>query len=612
MDFFANQESSRKATRNLTTLYVIATAATAVGFGAVCGKTSQWFGCPIHQEIGLLSAAAVLITILSATIHKALQWKKRGGEALASEIGGKRLVGTQTDTNILKLLNTVEEMAISSGIPAPVVYLLENESCINSFVVGQEPSDAILYVTRGAIDDLSRDELQGMVAHEYGHIANGDLAITARVISLVHGYLAIPHLLIKIICPKTSSSGTRDTHGCNCLPLILFSGVFLVSGAGLIAVILISSLITRQRDYLADASAIQFTRHPLGLASTLKKISTQEKSDIEQDLPFGCTMFVFGAETDCVVKSHLSPEERLQKVYPEWVSDLAPERTVASQSSAPAAQTTPPPLPQTGHAPPLEMPAPTIATHHGLPPVWIEATRDTVNAGTLILALLLSTDEKWTEAQMAEISRIDPSMPDRVSEVATAIASLPSASKLALANLSIPALREIGKDDYIRFRSLAERLIASDGRVDLFELAVSKIFTHSLDGYYKTGASKSIKYHRVDQIKQEASLLISLLASRTAGGTLEVDTSLFSTGDSHFQQLCHGELVSMPVHETTTQDISDAIDKIELASPKLKSAIFASCQKTLQADPQSHNNKAELIYALAGAIDCPIALGLAG
>ena len=226
-----------------------------------------------------ISSCLILFPIALAAAIRSYELYSGGGEAVATMLGGTRIYYETTDPDEKRVLNVVEEMAIASGLPVPPVYLLSEEEGINAFTAGMRHQDAVIGVTRGTIEQLTRDELQGVIGHECSHILNGDMRMNQHLMSYIFGLLVlfqIGYVLIRLFFATAHSSRhrRRDDRGGGIgamLGLIGFS-FMIIGGIGFFFSRLLQSAISRQREFLADASAIQFTRNPGGLAGALKKI----------------------------------------------------------------------------------------------------------------------------------------------------------------------------------------------------------------------------------------------------------------------------------------------------------------------------------------------------
>ncbi|MBM4153131.1 MAG: peptidase M48, partial [Kiritimatiellaceae bacterium] len=286
MDFFAQQDQARKHTGRLIVLFCIAVALTVlmVYFLPVAawyvywrhlnpGSTDvfQWW----HPKIFIYVMEFTLFLVIGGSIYKICELRYAGGEGIATMMGGRAVHPESTDFFEKRLRNIVEEMAIASGIPVPSVYLLPRESGINAFVAGFNPSNATIAVTYGAMTGLTRDELQGIIAHEFSHILNNDMRINIHLVGLLHGLLLIGLtgriLTGRLFSGRLTRRSSRENQA-HVMTLILGMLLRIIGWIGLFFCSVIKASISRSRERLADASAVQFTRNPDGLAGALEKI----------------------------------------------------------------------------------------------------------------------------------------------------------------------------------------------------------------------------------------------------------------------------------------------------------------------------------------------------
>ena len=287
--FFEQQDSARGQTTRLILLFslavlaiVIALGAIGYAFGASMAESNRRAPSVSESDVAALPlvfaflfGAGGLVVIGLGSLYQISQLRWGGGTRVAESVGGRQLAHHTSDPLERRLLNIVEEMAIASGTPVPPVYLME-ETGINAFAAGYLPGDAVVGVTRGALENLSRDELQGVIAHEFSHIFNGDMRTNIRLIGVLHGILLlslIGHWLLRSMRYMHLSSGNDKNKGGVIAAMLLLGVVMLILGSlGSFLGGLIKAAISRQREYLADASAVQFTRNPGGIAGALKRI----------------------------------------------------------------------------------------------------------------------------------------------------------------------------------------------------------------------------------------------------------------------------------------------------------------------------------------------------
>src|SRR5690606_7250973 len=272
----------------------------------------------------LVGTIAVLVVgvVLAGSLFKHFQLRS-GGKAVAESLNGRPIDPATTDLEERKILNVVEEMAIASGIAVPPVYVMEDDS-INAFAAGLTPQDAVIGITRGCIRLLSRDELQGVVAHEFSHIFHGDMRLNTRLVSLLHGILVIG-LIGQILLRSSSSSRHRSSSKNNSAGAGLAIGAALaVTGyVGTVFGNPIKGAVSRQREFLADASAVQFTRNPDSIAGALKKIGgypLRSQLSASHAAEFSHMFFGQGVQSalSSLMATHPPLEERIRRVEPGW------------------------------------------------------------------------------------------------------------------------------------------------------------------------------------------------------------------------------------------------------------------------------------------------------
>lgn len=288
-DFFEQQEQARKATYRLIVLYVLGVIGTCAtlhfGLSAALSMVSSsseestslnmasFLKLALNPQFALFTLGITSLIIVLSSVYK-MASLRAGGSAVAQEMGGREILNSTQDVLERRLLNVVEEMAIASGIAMPRVFVMDNEQGMNAFAAGFSSKDAAIAVTRGLLEIVQRDELQAVIGHEFSHVLNGDMRLNIRLVGILYGILALAILgrvLIEIGLRSSSRSTSRKSNGLAALAVV---GIvcWLVGQIGFFFGRLIQSSISRQREFLADASAVQFTRNPLGLANALKLI----------------------------------------------------------------------------------------------------------------------------------------------------------------------------------------------------------------------------------------------------------------------------------------------------------------------------------------------------
>ena len=298
MDFFAAQERSKRTTRFLLLFFALAFLAVALATAFACGLALGWYADRVTLSAGdgslaafaathlriLLSVTGVTLALMVLASLYRTATLSRGGAQVARMLGASAVTGDDTDPLHRRLVNVVEEMAIASGLPVPEIFVLDRESGINAFAAGLTPSDAAVAVTRGALEQLERDELQGVIAHEFSHILNGDMRLNQRLIGLSFGILVLTIMGRWLL--RTSRYGRRGRNGGGvAAALAIGASLTIIGGIGVLLSRLIKAAVSRQRETLADASAVQFTREPGALAGALKKIGgyTAKLSSVDDE-----------------------------------------------------------------------------------------------------------------------------------------------------------------------------------------------------------------------------------------------------------------------------------------------------------------------------------------
>ena len=283
MDFFERQEQAHRSTKLLVVYFItgvvlliaviyLAVVVLFAGIGSRHRHRSYQEGYGKQSELALWNpqllfgvAVGTLAVIGIGSAFKTMELS-RGGSSVATMLGGRLVNSNSTDPDERKLLNVVEEMALASGVPVPPVYVLETENGVNAFAAGHSTSDAVVAVTRGCMKLLSRDELQGVIGHEFSHILNGDMRLNLRLTGIIFGIISLAVIGRILFYTRGGSRNNR-----NALPLLGLVLLF-VGWIGVFFGRLIQAAVSRQREFLADASSVQFTRNPGGITGALKKI----------------------------------------------------------------------------------------------------------------------------------------------------------------------------------------------------------------------------------------------------------------------------------------------------------------------------------------------------
>ena len=499
MNFFRAQDDARGRTTKLVVLLVLAIVALIGGLYAVAvvgsaagdpGGALDWW----QPELFLGTSGVALLVIVVGSLIR-ISALSAGGASIAVGLGGRPISGRGASPGERRLLNVVEEMAIASGLPVPACYVLEDPG-INAFAAGNDPKDAVIGVTRGALDLLTRDELQGVVAHEFSHIGNGDMRMNLRLIGAVAGLLALTQLgyLLIRIAPRGRDGAKVG------IPMMVAGAVVIVFGlGGVFFSRVIQASISRQREYLADASAVQFTRNPLGLSGALKKVARgttapaaarvprdryeeEDEHDGSPNLGFAQSeaQHLFFSSTpgfwDSLFSTHPPLEERIRRIDPAFDGKLptGPLARVSDETESPVSRLS-------GAAPAAAVPAPTRAPTNleiqeavqfngRFPETLRDALAEPIGAMGLVFACVLSSDPASRARQLASLGELAGGEVAREAQrLQPILRALPPGFRVPALDLAMPALRVLSPVQRATFRDALARFSASteDGLVGL-------------------------------------------------------------------------------------------------------------------------------------------------
>ena len=425
MDFFEAQDEARKKTRWLLALFLLCVIGVVVSIGLLSWGIGVLGGGGIPLETCALVALGSGGLIFLSSGFKAMQLRGGGG-VVARDLGGRLLDPSTTETHERKLLNVVEEMAIASGVPVPQVYVMDNEEAINAFAAGTEPGNAAIGVTRGCMMRLSRSELQGVVAHEFSHILNGDMKLNMRLIGWIFGLVVLSILgrgLLESLRFVRVGGNNRDNNGGAAILLAILAvgvGLMIIGGIGVFFARFLQAAVSRQREFLADASAVQFTREPDGLAGALKKIGSKgskiasaKASEASHCFFADGGLFAFGLAT------HPPLALRIGRIQKDWdgkfadgsLPPIAEKREKASERAGDARASGFAGSESSGGVAASLSHSDRVRHERGrvikkeIPEEWQEAVHHREEAQSLVFGMLLAQDLKIRRGEVAFLQR---------------------------------------------------------------------------------------------------------------------------------------------------------------------------------------------------------------
>jgi len=640
MDFFERQDRARRNTKWLVLYFVAAVACIILGIYLVfagiflrdqyarLGPEGFW-----QPQLFLGVTVGTCLVVLFGSLFK-MAALRRGGPAVAEMLGGRRIASNTHDLDERKVLNVVEEMALASGMAVPPVYLLPDEDGINAFAAGHSPNDAVIGVTRGCVKLLNRDELQGVIAHEFSHIFNGDMRLNLRLMGVIFGILCLA-----VVGRVLLLSGSRRAHrmgarsegkGGNPLPLIGLA-LIVIGSIGVLFGRLIQAAVSRQREFLADAAAVQFTRNPDGIAGALKKIGgLVQGSRMETAHASEASHLFFGNAVRVgftgLMATHPPLDERIRAIDPHFDGKFPVVTVIPGEAHPPDVAgfaSAPPPRRAASRAPAVPPPIPVAASLHrvgapqavhleaatawreSLPELLVTALHEPEHAPLVVFALLLSRDEAVRARQLELIHRERSSDASALTEeLFNQVSTMTVLARLPLAELSVSALRELSLEQYAAFRSLSRQLIEADRQIDLFEYALEKCLDRHLAPVFEATPRAVVQFYSITPLLEDIARVLSLLArvghteeATAARAYADAVGSLGSAGAGLFM---------FPAAQAGLSHADVALKKLAEATPAIKKQFLQAAALAVASDGELAAREGEMLRAIADAVDCPI------
>ncbi|GFE78989.1 Zn-dependent protease [Steroidobacter agaridevorans] len=632
MNFFERQEQSRRTTRWLVVLFVAAVLAVAAAVNAVVcfvlslGEANRTGYSPTlgewmtaHPGTVLLTTLAVVGIIALASLYKTVVLGGGGG-VVARSLGGVRVSPDTTDPQQRRLLNVVEEMAIASGLPMPEVYLLEQETGINAFAAGHNPANAAIGVTRGTLTTLNRAELQGVIAHEFSHILNGDMRLNIRLMGLLFGLLVIALIGRTVL---RLSSGGRDSK--KAMPVLLVAlAVMVVGYIGLFFGRLIQAAVSRSRESLADASAVQFTRDPTGLRGALVKIgAVSGGSRIGNPEVEEVAHMLFAPGMSRFFATHPALEDRLKALDPRFdpkeferaraemarlaeqkKADAVPKQTSAERLegliNVPGAGASASVAALVGNPSTLHMQV-ARDIRKSLPDAIVIASRHPHSARVLLLALALDTNPESRDRQRQFIGQqIGAQTADDVAELLSWVDALEPEQRMPALLGAIPALRQLTRDERMQLLSTLNGMLQREGRVSLQSYVLRKLAqVHLNDDLNPAARARQLP---LSAVQKDIQVLFSVLAQH---GHTDAAASrrAYEAGVHHLLPRERPSFVNL-AHWAQPLDL--ALSRLDRLAPIMKEQLVEALVKTVTHDQKLTLGEAELLRAICATVHCPL------
>jgi Zn-dependent protease with chaperone function len=633
-NFFDNQEAARRQTSRLVLLfgcavvgivallYALAVALTGLPqtdeYGRVIAMSPEYWQPDLLIQVGL----ATLAVVSAGSLYKIAQL--RGGGAVVAESLGGQLVPTDTrDPDARKILNVVEEMAIASGTPTPPVYLMADEDGINAFAAGFTPSDAVIGVTRGCVHRLSRDELQGVIAHEFSHILSGDMRLNIRLMGAIHGILLIGIIGYFLLRSSMFAGGRRGRDNNGAVMLAAGLGLMIVGFLGTFFGNLIKASVSRQREFLADASAVQFTRNPDGIAGALKKIGGLDAGSILMSPSAPAASHLFFSQglrggLQSLFATHPPLEERIQRLDPSFQGGLAasaesgatqPEGAAgfAAAGATPAARALPAQpsgtaIDQVGEptAAHLAYAASLIAS---LPELVVTACHEPHGARAVVYALLIQPDDAVRKLQIEQLTRCgETGIAQETLRLLPDIERLDARLRLPLIDIALPTLQRLSPSQFAAFDSNLTVLIEADKRIDLFEWTLQRILFAHLRPHFEHTRSRARRNQSLSRVAAACGVVLSALA-RFGSTDEDAAQESFRQGAA---KLRGTSLQLLPSDRSGLAALDQALTALGRANARAVEQLLPACAAAIASDGSVSQAQGELMRAIADSLGAPM------
>ena len=631
MNFFDQQDAARRRTTRLVVLYLLAVAAIVVAVNIVAALAFMGISTEVATGGGSIMAPkslylyvtfATLALITGGSLVQILSLAG-GGAELARMMGARLLPADSRDPAERRLVNVVEEMAIASGTAVPQVFVMDDEQTINAYAAGFSPSQAAVVVTRGTLVHLNRDELQGVIGHEFSHILNGDMRLNLRLIGVLAGILLLTTLGRMLL----NSTSRRDRKGFSFV--LLGFGLVVIGYIGVFFGRLIQAAVSRQREFLADASSVQFTRNPDGIGGALAKIDMTGSLVNHPRAEQASHMFFGEAVTSGfgnLMATHPPVQERLQRIYGHSVAvseivarSATPEdappgvaavsgfaggnefgrsagerRSGAAEASARVTTGVKAVIAAVGD----------VSTRHvdyaasllnTLPPQLRERMRNVQGAKQAMFGLVFARGGPVNQIQ-SDLLRGGGEDAESVATTAAEVQGLDPTARLPLIALAAPTLKGLAPAQRTAFLALLQQLIEADRRVTLEEFVLATLLEAALGE--RAGRAIPVKYRALDLLAEDAQLILSLIAHAVKGDS----GTAFDKGVKELGlalKLVEARAISLPA-------VKAALARLNQLAPMQKPRMVKALVQCALADGQLSLVDAELLRAICATLDSPL------
>jgi len=638
MNFFEAQDKARRNTFWLVILFgfavtgliiltnlVILSALAYKETGLVVFSYNELINY-LEWDVFVAIAIGVSVLVFLGSLYKTMSLSS-GGPAVAEMLGGILISQSTNNPQERQLLNIVEEMAIAAGMPIPKVYLMD-ELAINAFAAGKSPSTAVIGVTRGALSQLSRDELQGVIAHEFSHILNGDMRLNIQLIGVLHGILLIGIIGYYIVRSLRYARISRSEKGGSVVGAVIAAGfgLMIIGYAGTFFGQWIKSVVSRQREYLADASAVQFTRNKDSIAGALKKIGGLSAGSFLEAAAapqYSHAFFAKGISSfwQSIFATHPPLDKRIKKIDPQWdgkyISYQAKEQQTSTVSYAKTESLKPSVtgvVVTTAILSAAEQAISQVGTLNEenveyvqqlmqtLPQSLRNASQNAYSVRGVIYSLLIRDQSNQNEAWVLLEKYADANMHTLTKELYDDAMQLDEKLKLPLLELSVNTLRELSANQYAQFKTTVNNIISADKSIDLHEWVIKRLVLQQLDEHFSLREPAKAKHAFLGAVKGDAEVLLSLIAY-VEHKSDKLAKLAFELGKKEIGAQAFN---IVPREKLSLDTINKSLDNLMQLKPLLKPRILKASAAIILADNKTTTKGIELFRTISTCLDCPM------
>ena len=611
-DFFSRQANALRATRCLVLWFTLALAGTSaaiyciiryalslLGYGNFTEKHFPEWNVPADSlfwdPVLILAVTAVIIVVVGgSSLLKTIEFSSSSGADIAQQLGGSEVSPATAKPDERRLINVVQEMSLASGVPVPRIFILERESGINAFAAGTQTSRAAVAVSRGALDKLSRDELQAVIGHEFSHILNGDMKLNIRLAGWIFGLVMVSMIGQTLFRIAAISSHSRSRNEKNSVvPVFIFVGIALII-VGFISQIfsqIIQAAISRHRERLADASATQFTRNPIALANALSRIGGDlagSRLDSPRAEEFAHLFFADGI--NAIFSTHPPLEERIRALNPNWDGKFLPplnqpefvgtETEIAERLNARCTR------PRNTGGFPLPL------------PVFIEQLSQTTPDAKALVYLLMMTDSPEHNVEQAKIllARESSALFKRMETLWPRMKDFPKEKRISGILLAAPALREMSARERRLFCETLDLLARADNEISLYEFCI----LNAAKGLLIFSGNQNLPAHNVIP---EAELVLNLVLRESGCAPSEAPRILENALGAH--AAFPRNLRVLDNSALTAPALEAAFEKLRNTQILVRRNLLDAAKSIVLADGKTSAPERDLLDSFAVALNCP-------